>query len=247
MIERVIIPLKPAGPFGIENEEAVDLLRNVPLIGEELAPMFRALEFSPDPVFVTDRSNRIVFWNDAARALLGFDAEEAVGADCTELLRGCDQFGNRYCSENCPIMQIANRGETVREFDLSLQTKDHQVFEGNVSVLQLRTGKADDYFLLHMLRGKDRRKSHQTAGSSEPPRPRLVAARESPDVRARKLTTREVEVLGMLAAGRSTPEIAERLHISQLTARSHIQNILEKLEVHSKAEAVAFAFQKNLI
>jgi two-component system nitrate/nitrite response regulator NarL len=56
-----------------------------------------------------------------------------------------------------------------------------------------------------------------------------------------------VEVLGMLAAGRTTPEIAERLHISQLTARSHIQNILEKLEVHSKAEAVAFAFQKNLI
>jgi DNA-binding NarL/FixJ family response regulator len=74
-----------------------------------------------------------------------------------------------------------------------------------------------------------------------------VAARESIDVRARKLTSREVEVLGMLAAGRTTPEIAERLHISQLTARSHIQNILEKLEVHSKVEAVAFAFQKNLI
>jgi DNA-binding NarL/FixJ family response regulator len=54
-------------------------------------------------------------------------------------------------------------------------------------------------------------------------------------------------VLGMIAAGRSTPEIAERLHIAQLTTRSHIQNILEKLEVHSKAEAVAFAFQKNLI
>jgi NarL family two-component system response regulator LiaR len=75
----------------------------------------------------------------------------------------------------------------------------------------------------------------------------FVAARESADARARKLTIREVEVLGMLAAGRTTPEIAERLHISLLTARSHIQNILEKLEVHSKAEAVAFAFQKNLI
>ena len=32
-----------------------------------------------------------------------------------------------------------------------------------------------------------------------------------------------------------------------MTARNHIQNILDKLEVHSKAEAVAFAFQKHLL
>jgi DNA-binding NarL/FixJ family response regulator len=51
----------------------------------------------------------------------------------------------------------------------------------------------------------------------------------------------------MLAAGRTTPEIADRLHISTLTARNHIQNILDKLELHSKAEAVAFAFQKGLL
>lgn len=51
----------------------------------------------------------------------------------------------------------------------------------------------------------------------------------------------------MLAAGHTTPEIASRLSISTLTARNHIQNILEKLEVHSKAEAVAFAFQKRLL
>jgi DNA-binding NarL/FixJ family response regulator len=74
-----------------------------------------------------------------------------------------------------------------------------------------------------------------------------VAVRESPDARARKLTAREVDVLGMLAAGHATADIATRLHISNLTARNHIQNILEKLEVHSKAEAVSFAFQKRLV
>jgi two-component system NarL family response regulator len=71
--------------------------------------------------------------------------------------------------------------------------------------------------------------------------------RESTDARARRLTTREVEVLGMMAAGRTTPEISARLCISALTVRNHIQNILEKLEVHSKSEAIAFAFQKRLI
>ena len=48
-------------------------------------------------------------------------------------------------------------------------------------------------------------------------------------------------------ADRKLPEIASRLHISVLTARNHIQNVLEKVEVHSTAEAVAFAFQKHLI
>ncbi len=74
-----------------------------------------------------------------------------------------------------------------------------------------------------------------------------MSARTSPDARARSLTEREVEVLAMLAAGQPTAEIASRLRISNLTARNHIQNILDKLEVHSKAEAVAFAFQKRLL
>lgn len=212
----------------------------------DLSPLFQALELSPDAVFVTDRSNRIVFWNAASAALLGFDADEAVGRDCDELLRGCDLFGNRYCSENCPIMQIANRGEVVHKFSMSIRTKKGDSVTADATILQLRSGRADDYWLAHIVQAAQVSES-PAADEAGPPRPLHLVARESADARVRKLTTREVEVLGMLAAGRTTPEIAERLHISQLTARSHIQNILEKLEVHSKAEAVAFAFQKNLI
>lgn len=222
------------------------MLRTFPSPNDELTPLFHALELSPDAVFVTDRRNHIVFWNDAARLLLGFTNEEAVGADCFDLLSGCDSFGNRYCSEECPVMRIANRGEVVRNFALSLRAKDGSPIVTSVSVLQLRAAAPDDYLLAHLVRSSDP-DVRAPIQSANPPKPRVVVARESADARARKLTTREVEVLGMLAAGRTTPEIAERLHISQLTARSHIQNILEKLEVHSKAEAVAFAFQKNLI
>ena len=143
-------------------------------------------------------------------------------------------------------MQMANRGEVVREFNLTFQTKDAQEIKADVSILQLRAGRPDEFFLVHLMRPKHGERAGERA-VPQPPRPHLVTARESDDVRVRKLTTREVEVLGMLAAGRTTPEIAERLHIAQLTARSHIQNILDKLEVHSKAEAVAFAFQKNLL
>ena len=210
-------------------------------------PLFRSLELSPDVVFVTDRLNRIVFWNDSARRLLGFSEDEALGAGCADLLSGCDLFGNRYCSENCPVMRMANGGEMVQNYALAFRAKARNNVMVSVSLLQLRTGAAGEYFLLHLVRPAANVEPRAATEPAAPPRPRLAAARDSADVRAQKLTAREVEVLGMLAAGRSTPDIAERLHISQLTARSHIQNILEKLEVHSKVEAVAFAFQKNLI
>ena len=212
---------------------------------ENLAAFFQVLELSPDAVFVTDRWNRIIFWNDTAGSVLGFTEDEAVGTHCEELLRGSDVFGNRYCSDNCPIMQMANRGEVAHKFTINVRTKHGDPVVIDATVLQLRSGRADEYWLAHIL--QPRYEPAHAASDPSPPRALQSVARESADVRARKLTPREVEVLGMLAAGRTTPEIAERLHISQLTARSHIQNILEKLEVHSKAEAVAFAFQKNLI
>ena len=66
-------------------------------------------------------------------------------------------------------------------------------------------------------------------------------------MRAKRLTRREIEVLGILANGFNINEIGKRLSISALTARNHVQNILDKLEVHSKSEAVAFAFRQKVI
>ena len=215
-----------------------------------VVPLFDALARSPDPVFVTDRRNRIVSWNASAERLFGFTAEEALGMPCAATLQGCDSHGNRYCSDACPITQLALRNETVRNFELRLLAKGGHEVLADVSVLHFAVPAPDLFFLAHIVHPSTRQ--HPGAGSPEtesvaPPRPTLVMVRGSEDARARKLTGREVEVLGMLAAGNPTAEIGARLHISTLTARNHIQNILDKLEVHSKTEAVAFAFQKGLI
>jgi len=60
------------------------------------------------------------------------------------------------------------------------------------------------------------------------------------------LTTRELEVLRSLADGLSTREIADRLGISPMTVQSHVKNLLAKLGVHSKVEAVRVAWREGI-
>jgi DNA-binding CsgD family transcriptional regulator len=218
-------------------------------VPEEALPLLVTLSGSPDPVFVTDRHKRIVCWKRSAERLLGYSAEEVVGLSCAGVLHGTDVYGNRYCSESCPVTQMAVRSETVRHFDLRLRARDRHVVTVDISILNLAVRPPDHFLLVHVMKPSAKAEASERLGEEpvSPPRSPLVMVRESPDARARKLTAREVEVIGMLAAGHATPEIASRLHISTVTARNHIQNILEKLEVHSKAEVVAFAFRKRLL
>ncbi|MEV0062752.1 response regulator transcription factor [Nocardia sp. NPDC050718] len=60
------------------------------------------------------------------------------------------------------------------------------------------------------------------------------------------LTAREVEVLRLVAAGRSNPQIAGELVVSEKTVARHLSNIFTKLEVGSRTAAAAFAYEHNL-
>jgi len=61
------------------------------------------------------------------------------------------------------------------------------------------------------------------------------------------LTRREREVLSCLARGEATEAIAQRLFVSPRTVRNHVANILDKLDVHSRLEAVTFAMRQGLV
>lgn len=64
---------------------------------------------------------------------------------------------------------------------------------------------------------------------------------------APQLTTRELQVLRHVAEGQSNREIAGRLGISENTVKNHVRNILEKLRLHSRMEAVLYAMRENLL
>ena len=61
------------------------------------------------------------------------------------------------------------------------------------------------------------------------------------------LTTREMEVLELLARGTSTEEIARTLYLSSHTVRNHVSNILSKMGAHSKLEAVTVAIRERIV
>jgi DNA-binding NarL/FixJ family response regulator len=62
-----------------------------------------------------------------------------------------------------------------------------------------------------------------------------------------RLTERELEVLKLVAHGLNNREIAKRLFISENTVKNHVRNILEKLQLHSRMEAVMYAVREKLL
>jgi DNA-binding CsgD family transcriptional regulator len=72
-------------------------------------------------------------------------------------------------------------------------------------------------------------------------------SRRSASPASHGLTARELEVLRLVAAGKSNHAIAADLFVSDHTIRRHLQNIFRKLGVSSRAAATAFAFQHGLI
>jgi DNA-binding NarL/FixJ family response regulator len=72
-------------------------------------------------------------------------------------------------------------------------------------------------------------------------------AEETRQLPAPRLTEREMEVLRLVAQGLNNRDIAKDLFISENTVKNHIRNILEKLHLHSRMEAVVYAVREKLL
>jgi len=205
---------------------------------------------SPEATVAVDDRGIIVAWNAAAEELLGWTALEALGKQCHEVMHGSTPAGAPVCSHDCAIVRLCREGKAARRFEMVAHRPD-----GADVWLDVTTVTVDDEgrsVAIHVL--SESVASRRMAAVAEDVAQRLAAARDitttdevARDEIRRVLTPRELDVLQLLAAGLSTDDIGRQLGLSRATVRSHVQNLLPKLGVHSRIEATVVALRAGFV
>jgi PAS domain S-box-containing protein len=209
-----------------------------------------------DGVFVVDNENKIIFWNRAAQKILGFSRREVVGRNCHDVIAGRDK-STPICSKNCQVMNLIQRGDTVENYDMLTHSKAGDPVWINVSIVAIPARRKEFNTVVHIFRDITRRKRSEeliqefisTIKMNNQAQQRTPSAEPTPLEHNSKLSLsrRERQVLRLVAEGASISAITKELYISWATVRKHIQNILNKLGLHTKLEAVTYAIKNNLI
>jgi DNA-binding NarL/FixJ family response regulator len=119
-------------------------------------------------------------------------------------------------------------------------------YQGDQDIYRALGAGAVTYLLKDML-GDSMIKVIREVADGKRPIPSEVAQRLADRMFQPTLTTREIEVLQLVARGLRNKEIAADLRISEETAQGHVKSILSKLSVHDRTEAVAVGIRRGFV
>ena len=213
------------------------------LRAERLPDILDLLASGYPPAFASDSRDRIVFWNEGATELLGRRADQVVGRYCYEAIGGRDMRGNCFCQASCKVVATLRAGRPVSAFELEVSANGHGRRLAHVTILRIPSVRPDLFTIVHILAPIDPagRLAQSLAAAT------VAAPAAAPSDSSPPLTRREQEVLQWVASGLQNKEIARKLDLSLATVRNHVHSVLEKLEVHSKLEAVSLAYRSGWV
>ncbi len=207
-----------------------------------------------DGVFAVDTAHRIMLWNAGAQRILGYTPRETIGKPCFQVMPGIDRSGHQVCGMDCQAMLVGKAGGIAPTVRLSTKAKDGRELWLSVTHIVVPSGKAGLSAMVHIFRDVSEEMERQqllerlAQFAVQAPGRGLSSMRVTdPPAADAELTPREREVLYLLAQGKNARLISNELVISLATSRNHIQNILNKLSVHTALEAVAYASQHGLL
>lgn len=220
-----------------------------------MAPdVLAVLASAPDGAYAVDLNHRVVFWNAAAERILGYTAREAIGRLCYQVLEGVSESGESTCAPGCPAILLARSGSLAPYHRMLARCKDGRTKRVSVTHVLLPAENSTLTALVHIFHDATNeavatRWTTRLSEDSPPARGEDVPVRHTPTRResAPVLSPRELEVLRLLAQGFGTDAIAEKLVLSPITVRNYVNRILDKLDAHTRLEAVVAAALRTLL
>jgi PAS domain S-box-containing protein len=185
------------------------------------------LRTTVDGVCAVDATGRVALWNRSAEHIVGYTAREVLGRLCCHVFVVSAGAGAPLCYNGCHVPPPGSRWAASRRFALTTRTKSGASVRLGIDALPVHDARGEGTAVVHVFRD-------------------LAPAGEGADAGA-FLSRRELQILGLIAEGVNTRTIAARLAVSPATVRNHVRNILGKLGVHSRLEAVAHAVRSRVL
>ena len=206
--------------------------------------IFAALQDTDIGVYAVTLDQEIVFWNRGAEEILGHSPDEVLGRRCYEVLAGTR--GDSLvpaCINGCPSMGAIRSREIPRTIEANLLHATGDRIRASVTPMVVAGDEENAPVLIHLFQGAAAASSADGAvdGASDGP------AEERRPARRGRLAPRELEVLRLVARGRSTQQIADELEISPHTVRNHVRHFRRKLDARTKLDAVLTAMRLGIL
>ncbi len=177
--------------------------------------LFRLVfERSSNPIILLDDHRRVVEINDAALSLFGRDRHDLLGTSIADSIRP------------------AERAQAENEWEAFLRSGE---YSGKRALLRADGAEVQIDFAARLAIVSGRKLAIYVAAKDDPSWSSSSLTAELP------LTKREREVVTLIALGHETDQIANQLHISRETVRTHVRNAMSKLGAHTRAQLVAIA------